>query len=158
MKMMMTSDDTILKIDSRYLQDIHLIEIESFKEHAYNLEEIKAMLEMPSGENYVYYIRGEPAGYVSFYVSKFACRVESIGVRPKFQRNGIGKKLMNIVEERCKLMGAKKIILETFEKNHKALEFYRSIGYEIIGTMENYYTIPFDGSRNAIRLKKKLLP
>jgi len=156
MMTMMTSNGCIRKIDLKDLQAVKIIEDEAFQEHAYNENEIKDMLLMEGGESYLFEIDEQPAGYVSFYIKNGKCRVESIGVRPQFQRNGIGKKLMALVEQRCNELNAKSIILETFERNIAAISLYERLGYEVIGKIINYYNIPFNGSRDAVRLKKRL--
>ncbi len=156
MMKMMTSNGTIRKIDLKDLQAVKIIENEAFQQHSYNEQEIRSMLLIKDGESYLFEIDGQPAGYVSFYIRNGKCRVESIGVRPQYRRNGIGRKLMALVEQRCKELKAKSIILETFEKNEAAISLYEKLGYEVIGKIIDYYSIPFDGSRDAIRLRKRL--
>lgn len=47
----------------------------------------------------------------------------------------LGKKVMNEVERRAKLLGANMIRLDTFDWQGK--EFYEALGYENVGSYEN---------------------
>lgn len=54
-------------------------------------------------------------------------QVRFMGVRDDQQGKGVGKKLMQYLEEKAKEKGAKKVVLQAREN---AVKFYLSIGYE----------------------------
>ena len=56
--------------------------------------------------------------------------VEDLVVNSKFQSKGIGKKLMENLENGCKRKSVKRILFDT-HKDSSALKFYNKIGYKI---------------------------
>jgi GNAT superfamily N-acetyltransferase len=61
--------------------------------------------------------------------------VSTIFVEEGYRRKGIGKKLMETLENRAKEIGVNLIRLDSF--NWQGYEFYIKIGYELIGRYEN---------------------
>lgn len=58
--------------------------------------------------------------------------VESIGVRSEYQNQGIGRMLMEAVHVWATEKGATSIELNVYEFNHKAINFYQRLGYELL--------------------------
>lgn len=71
-----------------------------------------------------------------------------IVVRPKFQNQGYGKKIMRFYLGLLKNKG----VLSTHEENTDAIRFYLSLGYKIIKTLPNHY---HDG-QTRILLEKEI--
>ena len=63
----------------------------------------------------------------SLYVGKIA-------TDPKFEGFGIGKANMLFMESFAQGLGCKNIRLDVYVKNKHAVQFYESIGFEIVGT------------------------
>jgi len=63
--------------------------------------------------------------------------VSKMGVRPKAQRLGIGKQLLNLVIERYHARGGKKLYLETNSKLTKAISLYEKAGFVHVPSREN---------------------
>ena len=59
--------------------------------------------------------------------------VTELWVSDALHRHGIGTRLMNLAKEKAKLDGRRAIILETQSCNVRAIAFYRSQGFELIG-------------------------
>ncbi len=55
-----------------------------------------------------------------------------IDILEKYQRKGIGSRLMKRFEEHVKKHGVNGIHLETSERNYKAVPFYKKHGYKIL--------------------------
>ncbi len=70
--------------------------------------------------------------------------IYDIFVREKFQREGIGSKLLNYVEGLLLKMGIRKLFLEVRASNHKAINFYKKNGFLKIGIRHNYYKSPLE--------------
>ncbi|MEM3642554.1 MAG: GNAT family N-acetyltransferase [Thermoplasmatales archaeon] len=138
------------------LNEIQEIEIRAFGVHAYSPEEIRNMLE--SSITYICEINGKAVGYASAYFTNVGKvgHIESIAVHPEFQGMGIGKKLMVAIESEAGRRGCYKVILETFEKNEKAIRLYLKMGYRIKRILKGYYSIPYEGSVDAIRMEKDI--
>jgi len=76
--------------------------------------------------------------------------IESISIAPQYQKKGLSKFLMDFVDVYA--APYKKIILEVYIGNKKAIDIYTKKGYDIIATLEDYYA---DGY-NAYVMEKKL--
>ena len=86
-------------------------------------------------------IDGRAVGYVQFGSVGAAVDAASAGdrelrrvhVRPGFQGQGIGRRLMDAAFDHPHLKGARSVYLEVWERNHGAQRFYRRYGFEVIG-------------------------
>ena len=58
-------------------------------------------------------------------------------VLPDFQKIGVGKALMEHINNVIREKGYKRIILNTLEKNSNARAFYEKLGYEYIGAEDS---------------------
>ena len=76
--------------------------------------------------------------------------ITELWVADKLHRQGIGTKLMNFAKEQAKLQGRRAIILETQSCNVRAIAFYLSQGFELIGYDACCYT-NLDVERHEIR-------
>lgn len=56
--------------------------------------------------------------------------VENFVVHQDYQREGIGKSLMDHIENFCKEKNCSKIILQTSNENRDARDFYTAMGYD----------------------------
>lgn len=69
-------------------------------------------------------------------------------IDPEYQGKGYGRKFMELILEKAKT--APKIDLVTHPDNVKAINLYRSFGFEIVKTKENYFG---DGESRIIMQK-----
>lgn len=76
--------------------------------------------------------------------------VTELWVADRLHRQGIGTKLMNFTKEKARQQGRRAIILETQSCNVRAIAFYRSQGFELIGFDSCCYT-NIDVERHEIR-------
>ncbi len=76
--------------------------------------------------------------------------VTELWVADELHRQGIGTQLMNFAKEQAKLQGRRAIILETQSCNVRAIAFYLSQGFELIGYDSCCYT-NIDVERHEIR-------
>ncbi|MFH5881828.1 GNAT family N-acetyltransferase [Liberiplasma polymorphum] len=67
-------------------------------------------------------------------------RVTELLIDIQYRRHGIGKTLMNQAKKFAKELGARSIILETQTCNTKAIDFYRSQGFKLIGFDSTCYS------------------
>lgn len=59
--------------------------------------------------------------------------IHRLCVNPKFQRQGVGTKTMQIIENMLKTSGSKAIKLDAFSQNPYALQMYQKLGYTKVG-------------------------
>lgn len=158
MKMMTISEPLIRRGSIDDVPAIKEVEDKSFGPHAYDYPSIKYMVGVANAETVVYTVQGKIVGYASTYFRKNSriAHLESIAVDPDYQGMGIGKIIMKQVEDISIKRNCSKIILETFERNLSALNLYLGMGYIKTGMVIDYYNVPYDGSRNAIKLEKEL--
>ena len=60
----------------------------------------------------------------------------SIAIHPRYRRKGIGKEL---IQKAMELLSTKRIRAEVRQSNHGAIAFYQRMGFQITGTIPNYY-------------------
>lgn len=66
--------------------------------------------------------------------------VTELWVTEEIRRQGVGRRLMDVVKEQAKAEGRRAIILETQSCNVDAIAFYLSQGFELIGFDSCCYT------------------
>jgi ribosomal protein S18 acetylase RimI-like enzyme len=55
--------------------------------------------------------------------------INYLAVDPHFQRNGLGRKMMDTIQSKLSTLGCPKINLQVREDNLEAVNFYKAIGY-----------------------------
>ena len=92
---------------------------------------------------FIYEIDGAIAGfYKIFRRSGRTWHVAYLGilaVSPQFQGAGVGKRLMSDVIKSQRQQGVKRIELIVESDNTGGVAFYKKLGFEIEGTLKNFY-------------------
>lgn len=70
--------------------------------------------------------------------------IMQLAVAPRFQRQGLGRWMMQHEIDRKRSAGMKKILLEVRASNRAAQKLYTSLGFNIDGRREDYY-VAVDG-------------
>jgi len=91
---------------------------------------------------YLAIVDGQVIGNVSVGIVRNNLRFlhrASIGitVQKKLWRQGIGKDLLHCAIEWCKTNGIEQLELEVISSNTRAIELYKSYGFEIYGTLKH---------------------
>jgi len=76
-------------------------------------------------------------GVMSFAIGE--CHLLTLCVHPDFQRQGLGRRMFNLLLERAYKEDAKICFLEVRQSNLPALELYRSLGFVQVGQRKEYY-------------------
>lgn len=100
-----------------------------FQELVKDLESICLVAEDENG-TLVGYIAAAPKS-ISYRKSKYL-EVDNMGVIPAFRSQGIGKLLMDACKKWAKEQGYQKLFVNSYSKNEKAIQFYKSCGFEVI--------------------------
>ncbi|AAK40442.1 ribosomal-protein-alanine N-acetyltransferase [Saccharolobus solfataricus] len=121
------------------LDQIFQIETESFEDpYPYSL--LRAYLFLANKLYLVAKQREKVVGYIIGIIQYgYRGHIVSIAVEPIYRKQGIGAKLLNEIEERFKLNGARYSYLEVNTNNLSAISFYRANGYLIMYVRKNYY-------------------
>lgn len=68
-------------------------------------------------------------------------RCGTLGLGPDYRGKGISQKLFELHKEAAVREGCKQLFLEVIRENHRALQFYKKLGY-LESTLLTYYTSP----------------
>jgi diamine N-acetyltransferase len=114
----------------------------AYLERAFHHNQLEKELSTISSQFFFVYFNNEVAGYLkvntqdaqSEKMGEDSLEIERIYIRAKFQKLGLGKYLINKAIEIAEEQGKNKIWLGVWEKNEKAIAFYKKIGFVQAGT------------------------
>jgi N6-L-threonylcarbamoyladenine synthase len=91
--------------------------------------------------HYIGLFDGELLGYagLSAVPASFSADVQTVGVSPKHQGKGLGRKLMELLLARALAVGAEQVLLEVRADNETAIALYLSLEFEQIDIRKRYY-------------------
>ena len=118
----------------------------AYLERAFNLKQLEKELSNISSEFYFIYFNNEIAGYLKVNTNDAqteemgddSLEIERIYIRKKFQKQGLGKYLLNKAMEIAIERNKKKIWLGVWEKNENAIAFYKKMGFVQTGAHSFY--------------------
>lgn len=148
------------KFQPQDLPEIAELELRAFDVGPYDSGELAEIFFAPGSFNYIAVDENTHrlAGYVvAMGLSDNMCDIESIAVDPDFRRKGVGSLLLDAIESEMALRGFTISVLEVRDRNDAAIMFYSSRGYRTSETIENYYREHMSGSRNALRMSKRIV-
>lgn len=87
---------------------------------------------------YVYLYDNKVTGFIHISSNYEIIDILNIVVDPKYEKQGIGTKLINYIIKKKDTI-ASKIMLEVREDNLKAINFYQKNNFTIIAKRQNYY-------------------
>ena len=91
-------------------------------------------------EFYLIIYENQTVGYTSLipnYKNKNQLYIDKIYISPETQGRGIGKKVIDEIENKAKVLGLTSIGLNVNRAN-QAINFYQKVGFEIIETVDNH--------------------
>ncbi len=111
------------------------------------------------GDSEIYgaFVDGKEAGLIQFEYQTHnkSIRVWDIDIKPEFQHLGAGTLLMKKCISRARESGARRIVLEVQSSNLKAIDFYKKMGFDLIGLDASHYHND-DIARCEVRLEMAL--
>ena len=81
-------------------------------------------------------------GYIVYWLISGEAQIGNVAVAPAFQRQGIGRKLLEATLERMTAQGVLSATLDVRESNRAARELYRSFDFVDVGRRPGYYSRP----------------
>ena len=118
---------------------------------SYSRGELAAFIRHRSAVTWIAEENQEIVGFlIADREAKGAAHIVTIDVVEGRRRSGVGKALMEAVEDWARREGLRLIHLETAESNRAAQAFYQARGYRKLETIENYYA---DGEAAWIMVK-----
>lgn len=88
---------------------------------------------------------GELVGFAIGEVAQGVGYVVTLDVAPDMRRAGLGRHLMEELENRACAAGAQAMMLHVFSKNEGAVRMYEALGYERMGVARGFYGRGLDG-------------
>jgi [ribosomal protein S18]-alanine N-acetyltransferase len=105
---------------------------------------ILALLEHPAAAALIATagVEREPAGFILAQLASDEAEVISIGVTAKWQRLGLGRRLIEGLIRAAKRAEARRLFLEVSVDNAPALALYTSLDFRRVGLRPRYYNRP----------------
>lgn len=98
-------------------------------------------------------VAGKTAGYGGIWAVYEEAHITNVAVDPNLRMSGLGRALMQELENMVRWKRAERILLEVRPSNTAALTMYRSLGYIPTGLRKAYYS---DNDEDAIIMTKQL--
>ncbi len=97
-------------------------------------------------------LEGEPVGCAALrLLDSSTAEIKRMYVRPAARGRGLGRRLLALLEQEARALGATRAVLETGERQGAAIGLYRALGYQPIPCFGAYAA-----SRSSLCLEKRL--
>ena len=124
-------------------------DLQGYLHSAFTIDKLLTEFNNPSSQFFMLDVDGELAGYLKLNIadaqteehSQEYLEIQRIYIKPSFQHRAIGHALALVATEMAQKLGKKKIWLGVWERNHPALNFYRSLGFQKVAT-HNFFIGP----------------
>jgi GNAT superfamily N-acetyltransferase len=96
---------------------------------------IPGLSQHPTTIVFIAYVDGRPGGIATCFrgFSTFAARpllnIHDLAVLPEYRGQGVGRTLLDVVENKARLLGCCKVTLEVLERNPRARGVYEKAGF-----------------------------
>lgn len=137
----------IKKLSTEYINAVAEIEKECFSS-PWDEAALEAELNNACSHLYVAMDGNRAAGYAAVYCVCGEADIARVAVLPAYRRQGIATQLLLKSFEDNQADCA---FLDVRESNTAAINLYKSLGFEQVGTRKNYYSDP---TENAILMKR----
>lgn len=97
---------------------------------------------MPGAFGFLLAVRDRPVGFLLARVVVDECEILSLGVSPRAQRRGFGRRLLRAAMARAADLSVRMVHLEVAEDNLSARGLYRGEGFTATGRRPAYYDRP----------------
>ena len=87
------------------------------------------------------YLNNTQVGMLCFKPYENAFHVHLLIVFPEFQNQQLGGRVMNVVHEMAREQGRSHVTLSSFTRNESAVRFYKSLGYKVTESDENFLSL-----------------
>ncbi len=122
------------------IETIGRLENELFPTDAWPLEMFYSEFSQLDTRRYIVAeVDGEAVGYAGVLVIDTTADIQTIGVLPRFEGQGIGRAMLTELLAEARRRGADNVMLEVRADNPRAQLLYARFGFVRIHTRRNYY-------------------
>lgn len=122
------------------IETIGRLENELFPTDAWPLEMFYSEFFQPDTRRYILAeVDGEAVGYAGLMVIDTTADIQTIGVLPRFEGQGIGRAMLTELLAEARRRGADNVMLEVRADNPRAQNLYARFGFEKIHIRKKYY-------------------
>ncbi len=117
---------------------------------------LRAFTDTVEKPNFRYFVAedaGEILGYCGFLYVLDEAEIPNVCVKASARRQGIGRKMLEVLMTEAKKLGIAVLYLEVRESNEAAKTLYASLGFFANGIRKNFYEQP---QENAVLMCKTL--
>ena len=130
------------------------LEVDLFAHDAWSQQTWWAELAGRPRRDYVVLADGEGVlGYAGLDHGGDVADVMTVAVAPRARGRGLGKQLLDVLEQRALDRGASHVLLEVRSDNAAAIGLYEGSGYALLSTRRRYYQ---PGDVDALVMRKTL--
>ncbi|KJF94706.1 histone acetyltransferase [Photobacterium angustum] len=90
---------------------------------------------------YWIYLNKIQVGMLCFKPYENALHVHLLIVFPEYQNQKLGERVMNMLHEIAREQGRSHVTLSSFTRNVSAVRFYKSLGYKVTESDENFLSL-----------------
>ncbi|MHA7188732.1 ribosomal protein S18-alanine N-acetyltransferase [Arthrobacter sp. MDT2-16] len=131
---------TLRSLTFEDIETIGRLEDELFPTDAWPLDMFYTEFFQPETRRYIVAeVDGVPVGYAGVMVIDTTADIQTIGVLPRFEGQGIGRALLTELLDEARRRGAETVMLEVRADNPRAQELYSRFGFVKIHTRKRYY-------------------
>ena len=143
----------IREAEVKDLDELMRIEEGSFQDERFSRNLLELFIDEEEFDTLVCAINGKVVGYAAAFTEPgVRSRVLSLAVDQDHRGKGIGRRLMQDIENRAKDSGSKLMTLEVRVTNLAAVNLYLAEGYQVKGAIADYY----GRGEDAFYMEKKL--
>ncbi len=131
---------TLRSLTFEDIETIGRLENELFPTDAWPLEMFYTEFFQPDTRRYVVAeVDGATVGYAGVMVIDTTADIQTIGVLPHFEGQGIGRAMLTELLDEARRRGAETVMLEVRADNPRAQQLYTRFGFARIHTRKRYY-------------------
>lgn len=86
-------------------------------------------------------------GYCGIYLSLDEGEITNVAVLREYRGRGIGRRLLEELQRRTRILGVNTLFLEVRVSNESAVRLYESCGFTEIGFRRNFYRNPVEDAK-----------
>ncbi len=122
-----------------HIPQAHQIELRVFSETAWSEATFWSELAADNRYYFCFEENEELIGYGGIALNGSEADLQTLVIKPEFQKKGLASELLTKLLEKAKASGAKRVFLEVVFDNDPAIALYKKFNFEQIALRQKYY-------------------